>query len=80
MILVACADPEISTRGGGGRHVVFFRENSYFTEGRTDLHREAIGPGETNCFSRGYMYIQEFLMKPIPTCDFPGKVRTPVPI
>ena len=35
----------------------------YFTEGRTNLLREA------NCFSRGSIPV--FLMTPIATCDFP---------
>ena len=31
----------------------YFWLSTYFTEGRTDLTREAIGPNGSNCFSRG---------------------------
>ena len=44
----------------------------YFTEGLTNLPREAIG------FSRGSVPV--FLWKHIATCDFPGGVLTPCPL
>ena len=31
----------------------FFYSSTYFTKGRMDLHREAIGPDGSNCFWRG---------------------------
>ena len=31
----------------------FFKPSTYFTEGRMDLPREAIGPKGSNCFTRG---------------------------
>ena len=49
---------------------------TYFTEGRTSLPIEAIGPEGSNCFSRGSVPV--FLKKPIPTCDFQGS-KTPNP-
>ena len=42
--------------GGGGGH------QRFFTDGRMDLPRGAIGPNGSNCFSRGIHT----------TCDFPG--------
>ena len=38
---------------GAGGGPDFFKSSTYFIEGRTDLHREAIGPDGSNCFSRG---------------------------
>ena len=43
----------------------------YFTEGHTNLPREAIGPSlGSNCLSRGSASV--FRRKSIATCDFPG--------
>ena len=36
--------------GGGGGGV---KSSLYFTEDRTSLHQDAIGPLVSNCFSRG---------------------------
>ena len=44
--------------------------STYFTDSRTDLPREAIGPLGSNCFSRGSVPV--FLRKHITTCDFRG--------
>ena len=60
----AWADPEKFREG------VLRTNFSHFTEGRTKLPREAIGPFESNCFSRGS--VPDFLKKPIVTCDFLG--------
>ena len=42
--------------------------STYFTEGRTDLPREAIGP---DCFWRGSVPL--FRRKHVVTCDFTGE-------
>ena len=67
-------------RGGG---VGDNHWSTYFTEGRTDLAREAVGPIESNCFSRrvrtcdytgvGYMGLG---LGPPPTLDPPMKRKT----
>ena len=38
---------------GSGKHFLIFESSTYFTEGRMDLPREAIGPEGSNCFSKG---------------------------
>ena len=53
--------------GRGGGVLKTFKSSTYFTDGRTDLPREAIGP-----VSRGS--VQVFLRKHIATCNFPGEV------
>ena len=45
----------------------------YFTEGRTDLPREAIGPEGSNCFLKG-VRTRIVLRKTIVTCDFSGRL------
>ena len=45
----------------------------YFTEGRTDLPREEIGPEGSNCFIKG-VRTRKVLGKPIVTCDFSGRL------
>ena len=51
----------------------------YFTEGRTNLHREAIRPKGPSASLKGFMPI--FLRKPICTYDFPVEgVQTPCPL
>ena len=49
--------------------------SKYFTEGRTEPPREAIGPEGSNCFSRGS--VPDFLRKPNTTCDFAGRGSGP---
>ena len=44
----------ILSEGEGGSD--FFWSTMYFTEGRTNLPREAIGPEGSNCFSKGGLY------------------------
>ena len=51
----------------GGGVLRFFKSSKYFTKGRTDLLREAIGP---DCVSRGSMPV--FLRKHTANCDCPG--------
>ena len=54
--------------GGGGEGATFFQSSTYFTEGSTDLPREAIGPKASPV---GYVpEWTKFLRKPIVTCDF----------
>ena len=66
-------------RGGGGCPDNFLVINVHvFSQGLTDLAREAIGP-EGPIASRG-VAVPVFLGKPIATCDFPGKVRTHCPL
>ena len=48
-----------------------------FTEGRTDLPLEAIGPEGSNCFSRGSVPV--ILRRHIATCDFLGDSTDPCP-
>ena len=51
--------------------------STYFTEGRTDLPREAIGPDGSNCFSRG---VHTSTSKEcIALCDFSVGSGPPVP-
>ena len=47
----SCADPEHSVRRGPEN--VSFNPPAYFTEGFTDLPREAFGPKSVNYFSSG---------------------------
>ena len=49
--------------------VLFFSHQRIFTEGCTDLPREAIGPKGSKCFSRWSVPV--FRSIPIVTCDFP---------
>ena len=63
-------------RQGGPDNVCFL----YFTEGHTDLPREAIGP-KGPIASRGGS-VPNFPRKPTPTCDEPGwegEFQTPCP-
>ena len=48
-VFIVWADPENSSRG---RLDNFLFSSTYFTEGRTNLPREAIGLKGSNCFSR----------------------------
>ena len=58
----SCAGPEISFAGGGGGVLKnLFLPTTFFTEGRTDLTQEAIGP--KGCPYQ-YFYFHFF--------DFPG--------
>ena len=47
--LFPCGDPENSV-GGGGRADNVFETSTLFTDDRSDLSREAIGPVGSNCF------------------------------
>ena len=49
---LTCAEQESSIRGRGPDKLLF-SHFTYFTEIRTGLLREAIGPIWSNCFSRG---------------------------
>ena len=55
-----------------------FLSSAFFTEGRTDLPRNAIEPEGSSCFSRGPVPV--FLRKQVTTCDFPGVGTDPVPM
>ena len=57
--------------GGGGPETFFFKISTYFTESRTDLPREAIGPEGSNCFSRGSVPV--FVRNHIEICNFLGR-------
>ena len=49
------ADPENSAMGpdNGFFYIYIYKLSTYFTEDRTNLPREAIGPEGSNCSSRG---------------------------
>ena len=66
---------------GGSDNVfcVFYYSSMFFTEGRTDLPREAIEPEGSNCFSRGVR--ARVSKKTIATCKISGgRVRIPAPL
>ena len=63
--------------GGPDNVFFYFKSLTYFTEGRTNLTGEAIGPWGPIAPRGGSVPV--FLRKPIATCDFPGGSESPFP-
>ena len=66
MSFAACADPENFIRGGPDKFfLLFFQPSTYFTEGLTNLLREAIGPEGVQLLLEGgpYDYSKETYRK-----------------
>ena len=61
-------------RQEGPENIFFKKSSMYFTEGHTDLPREAIGHEGSNCFSKGEG-ASTSIFKHITICG----VRTPCP-
>ena len=59
-IVISCTDPETFRQGGPNN--LFLVSSTYFTEGRTDLSREGIGP-EGSIASRGVGVIRTYISK-----------------
>ena len=72
---IACADPETSLLTSF--YFYFLYHQHIYTEVRTDLPLETIGPKGPNCFSRG-LRTSLSKHKPKAICVFPP-VRTPIP-